>query len=97
VRNHRKLFTKCILISYSSFERGAGQSKLAPNMDGWMLSGFTKGSLRRGENIGENTDGPKRVINLTPSTTWVKTILSSLAFGDSGYPLRYRGINGEVL
>jgi hypothetical protein len=23
-----------------------------------MLSGSTKGSLRRGENIGENTDGP---------------------------------------
>jgi hypothetical protein len=25
---------------------------------GGMLSGFTKGSLRRGKNIGENTDGP---------------------------------------
>jgi hypothetical protein len=28
---------------------------------GRMLSGSTKGSLRRGKNIGENTDGPAKV------------------------------------
>jgi hypothetical protein len=29
--------------------------------NGGMLSGSTKGSLRRGKNIGENTDGPAKI------------------------------------
>jgi hypothetical protein len=49
---------------------------------GRMLSGSTKGSLRRGKNIGENTDGPAKygggkiagfyVFPVLPKAMWPK-------------------------